>query len=283
MSSPHISLSSMAALTLLLPFLSLLLPPTLSTTRHTVFHHPNPIKTGLQATLKHVDSGGNFTRFELLERAIKRARKRIERVHAKTSNVDIQAPIHPGDGDYLMDLSIGTPPLSYPAILDTGSDLTWTQCQPCRQCFDQPTPIFDPKNSSTFLKVDCSSNLCTESSIAICNQGNCEYFYGYADGSYTYGFLATETFTFEDVPVPNIVFGCGFENSGNFNGSAGIVGLGRGALSLVTQLQEPKFSYCLPALGDANATGNLLMGSQAGRRSGNVKITTPLIQNPLVP
>ncbi|KAL0449859.1 UNVERIFIED_CONTAM: Aspartic proteinase nepenthesin-1 [Sesamum latifolium] len=274
----------MAALTLLLPFLSLLLPPTLSTSRHTALHHPiNPIKTGFQATLKHVDSDGNFTRFELLQRAIKRARKRIERVHAKTSNVDIQAPIHSGYGEYLMDLSIGTPPLSYAAILDTGSDLTWTQCQPCRHCFDQPTPIFDPKNSSTFSKVDCSSKLCTESGVAICNQGNCDYFYAYADGSYTYGLLASETFTFEDVPVPDIVFGCGFDNALNFNGSAGIAGLGRGTLSLVSQLQEPKFSYCLPAFGYASATGKLLMGSQANSSHGNVRITTPLIQNPSEP
>ncbi|KAL0378215.1 UNVERIFIED_CONTAM: Aspartic proteinase nepenthesin-1 [Sesamum radiatum] len=182
-----------------------------------------------------------------------------------------------------MDLSIGTPPLSYPAILDTGSDLTWTQCQPCRHCFDQPTPIFDPTNSSTFSKLDCSSKLCTESGFAFCNQENCEYLYAYADSSYTYGFLATETFTFEDVPVPNILFGCGFDNGGNFNGSAGIVGLGRGTLSLVSQLQQPKFSYCLPAFGDASATGKLLMGSQANSSHGNVKVTTPLIQNPSDP
>ncbi|KAL0332628.1 UNVERIFIED_CONTAM: Aspartic proteinase nepenthesin-2 [Sesamum calycinum] len=171
-----------------------------------------------------------------------------------------------------MDLSIGTPPLCYPAILDTGSDLTWTQCQPCRQCFDQPTPIFDPKNSPTFSKVDCSSNFCTELPGSICNQGTCLYSYGYGDGSYTNGFLATETFTFEDVPVPNLVFGCGFDNEGNFNGSTGLVGLGRGMLSLVSQLQEPKFSYCLPAFGDASATGKLLMGSQANSSHGSVKL-----------
>ncbi|KAK4490645.1 hypothetical protein RD792_001336 [Penstemon davidsonii] len=37
--------------------------------------------------------------------------------------------------------SIGTPPLLFSAILDTGSDLTWL---PCLQCFNLSTPLFNP-------------------------------------------------------------------------------------------------------------------------------------------
>ncbi|KAK4416651.1 Aspartic proteinase nepenthesin-1 [Sesamum alatum] len=283
MASDHISLSSMAALTLLLlPVLSLSLPPTLSTSSHTL-HRPNLIKTGFQATLKHVDSEGNFTRLELLQRGIERARKRIERIHAQTSKVNIEAPIHPGNGDYLIDLSIGTPPLSYRAILDTGSDITWTQCLPCQNCFDQPTPIFNPKNSRTFAKVPSSSKLCKELPGSRRNRGKCEYKCEYGDTSYVEVFLATETFTFKDVAVPKVAFGCAFDHKGKFDGSAGLVGLGRGKLSLVSHLQEPKFSYCLPRFGDARRTGTLLVGSRATIRPGQVKITTPLIKNPLHP
>jgi hypothetical protein len=42
----------------------------------------------------------------------------------------LQALVENGAGAYHMTLSIGTPPLAFPAILDTGSDLTWTQCAP---------------------------------------------------------------------------------------------------------------------------------------------------------
>ncbi|KAI3451584.1 hypothetical protein Pfo_008249 [Paulownia fortunei] len=252
MSSVHFSLSSMA-LILLLALASLLVSPTISTSRHTL-HHSNA-KTGFQVTLKQLDSGGNFTKSELLQRAIKRGRKRMERLHAMAlagSDVSIEAPIHAGVGEFLMDLSIGTPPLSYSAILDTGSDLTWTQCQ---HCFKQPTPIFDPKNSSSYSTLPCSSNLCKALPMSSCSDDNCDR-----------GILATETFTFENVSVPKVGFGCGFDNEGITEG-AGLVGLGRGPMSLVSQLDEPKFSFCLTSL-DSNKTSTLLMGSRAGVNTG---------------
>ncbi|KAK1292443.1 putative aspartic protease [Acorus calamus] len=55
-------------------------------------------------------------------------------------------------------------------------------------------------------------------------------------------FLATETFSFETssgrkVKFPKKLFGCGHENDVTFDGrGAGLVGLGNGPLSLVSQL-----------------------------------------------
>ncbi|KAG8383870.1 hypothetical protein BUALT_Bualt04G0058600 [Buddleja alternifolia] len=266
---------------LVLTLVVLLVSPTVCTS----LYHSNP-KAGFQLTLKRVDSDGNLTKFELLRGAMKRGRKRMDRLHELThaaSNVSINAPIHAGEGEFLMDLSIGTPPVPFSAILDTGSDLTWIQCKPCQLCFDQPTPIFDPKKSSSFSKLPCSSDLCKALPLLSCNDGKCEYLYVYGDYSTTKGVMGIETFTFENVSVPRIGFGCGFDNEGGGFQGAGLVGLGRGQLSLVSQLNSPKFSYCLMPFG-SNKTSILLMGSRASHvNTTSIKLTTPLIKIPPTP
>lgn len=189
----------------------------------------------------------------------------------------VKSPIYTGSGEFLMELSIGTPPEKYSAILDTGSDLIWTQCKPCTDCFKQPTPIFDPKKSSSFSELSCSDSLCQALPQSSCGTDGCEYLYTYGDYSSTQGVLAYETFTFGDVSVAKIGFGCGEDNEGDgFSQGAGLVGLGRGPLSLVSQLKEPKFSYCLTSMDDTK-TSLLLMGSLANVNS-SLK-TTPLIRN----
>ncbi|KAL2504664.1 Eukaryotic aspartyl protease family protein [Abeliophyllum distichum] len=275
-------LSSTMFLALFIAFL--FVSPTYSTSRHAL-DHPK-VQKGFQISLKHVDSSGNFTRFELLQRAMRRGRKRMERLSlmaSTESDSSIESPIHAGNGEFLMQLAIGTPPGSYNAIMDTGSDLIWTQCKPCKQCFDQSTPIFDPKKSSSFSKLSCSSTLCDALPSSTCSDG-CEYLYTYGDYSSTQGVMATETFTFDKVSIPNVAFGCGIENEGSgFNQGSGLVGLGRGPLSFVSQLDEPKFSYCLTSI-DAKKTSTLLMGSLAGvNATGNSIKTTPLIKNPSQP
>lgn len=198
----------------------------------------------------------------------------------------IKSSVHAGSGEYLMDIAIGTPPKSYAAILDTGSDLIWTQCKPCTDCFQQPTPIFDPKKSTSFSELSCSSKLCSALPTSACDTGkSCEYLYSYGDQSSTQGSLASETFTFDDkVTVPNVGFGCGTDNEGGgFSQGAGLVGLGRGPLSLVSQLEEPKFSYCLTSIDD-KSTSTLLMGSFASNAKRNSSVqTTTLIKNPSYP
>lgn len=267
--------------------LFLFISPSASTSRNL----PDPT-TGFRITLKHVDSAANFTKFELLQRAMKRGRNRVENLYSMAvaaSDPSVEAPIHAGSGEFLMDLSIGTPPESYSAILDTGSDLIWTQCKPCKQCFSSPTPVFDPKKSSTYSALSCSSNLCNALPMSSCSDTGCEYLYTYGDYSSTQGVMATETFTFDKVSVPNIGFGCGIKNEGGgFDQGGGLVGLGRGPLSLVSQLDQPKFSYCLTSIGSTKSS-TLLMGSLAtsvvgdnNKNINNIK-TTPLIKNPSSP
>ncbi|KAK7316907.1 hypothetical protein RJT34_00711 [Clitoria ternatea] len=254
-------------------------------------HHTQPYPDGFRVMLHHVDSDKNLTKLERVQHGMKRGKSRLQRLNAmvlaaSTPDSQLEAPIHAGNGEYLMELSIGTPPESYPAVLDTGSDLIWTQCKPCTQCYKQPTPIFDPKKSSSFSKVSCGSDLCSALPSSTCSDG-CQYVYSYGDYSVTQGILATETFTFGDsgskVSVENIGFGCGEDNEGDgFEQASGLVGLGRGPLSLVSQLKEPRFSYCLTSIDDTKSSV-LLFGSLASVNGTKEALTTPLLKNPSQP
>nr|CAD1825111.1 unnamed protein product [Ananas comosus var. bracteatus] len=243
--------------------------------------HPAPLK-GLRVDLTHIDSKGNFSKLELLQRAAHRSHHRMSRLIARTtkaagSSSQVQAPVHAGNGEFLMDLAIGTPSVPFSAILDTGSDLIWTQCKPCVDCFSQSTPIFDPSTSKTYSKLPCSSALCQALPTFSC-KSDCEYLYSYGDSSSTQGVLASETFTFGSTKVGHVAFGCGDTNEGDgFSQGAGLVGLGRGPLSLISQLGLGKFSYCLTSL-DSSKKSPLIFGSLADLSSG--ASSTPLVKNP---
>ncbi|XP_061371529.1 aspartic proteinase nepenthesin-1-like [Gastrolobium bilobum] len=250
--------SSSSAILVALLVAVLCVDPTSSTSRLALDHpkipHTHTHPTGFRVSLHHVDSGKNLTKLERVQHGIKRRKNRLQRLNAmvlaaSTPDSQLESPIHAGNGEYLMELSIGTPPKSYPAVLDTGSDLIWTQCMPCSQCYKQPTPIFDPKKSSTFSKLSCSSDLCSALPSSTCGDG-CQYMYTYGDYSMTQGVLATETFTFGGkAKAKNIGFGCGEKNEGDgFEQASVLVGLGRGPLSLVSQLKEQRFSYCLTSM-----------------------------------
>ncbi|XP_043714720.1 aspartic proteinase nepenthesin-1 [Telopea speciosissima] len=247
-----------------------------------------PAQEGFRLGLKHVDEGRNFTKLELLQRAIKRGKLRLERLSTmvkttKTTTDVIQTPVLPGEGDFLIHLSIGTPPVNFDAIMDTGSDLIWTQCKPCINCYKQNTPILDPNTSSSFSKLSCSSKFCEALSASACADDGCEYQYAYGDSSSTQGVMATETLTFEGKPkitIPNIAFGCGEDNEGDgFKQGQGLMGLGRGPLSLVSQLGYGKFAYCLGSI--ESSSSNLVLGSfpSLDKTSDSV-LPTPLSQNP---
>ncbi|XP_072986453.1 aspartic proteinase nepenthesin-1-like [Typha latifolia] len=252
-----------------------------------------PTPTSLRISLSHIDSTRNFTAIELLQRALRRSNNRIEFVKATmtSSEASVESHVHFSGGEYLMDLAIGTPQLPYSAILDTGSDLIWTQCQPCLQCFPQPSFIFDPSKSSTFSELSCSSSVCQDLTNSSCPTSQCQYYADYYNGASTQGVLATETFTFafgsiDQVSLDGILFGCGNRNVGaDFFNSSGIVGLGWSPVSLVSQLGSGKFSYCLTSFIDSNLTSHLLLGSLSViNTTSNILVqSTPLLRNPYYP
>ncbi|KAL0429359.1 UNVERIFIED_CONTAM: Aspartic proteinase CDR1 [Sesamum radiatum] len=197
--------------------------------------------------------------------------------------------IVPDRGEYLMKFSLGTPPVTTLAIADTGSDLTWIQCKPCDRCFKQKAPFFEPKGSSTYKPVSCSSNTCSEAVLRTsCNgsNGTCNYAIFYGDRSFSKGDLATETITLgsttrENVSIPNVIIGCGHLDQGTFGVDAsGIVGLGGGKVSLISQMGSSikgKFSYCLvPFLSKDVKPSKMSFGDEAVVSGAGVA-STPII------
>ncbi|KAE9593876.1 hypothetical protein Lal_00036559 [Lupinus albus] len=191
-------------------------------------------------------------------------------------------------GEYLLELSIGTPPVKIYGILDTGSGLVWTQCKPCPNCYKQAKPLFDPKKSSTYSNIPCQSDKCHLIYSGACSAKNiCSYSYAYGDSSITQGDLALETITLksskgEPVQVKDIIFGCGHNNTGVFNDQEmGIIGLGRGPTSLVSQIGSSfggnKFSHCLlPFNTDISIYSKMSFG-KGGEVVGDGVVSTPLV------
>jgi hypothetical protein len=194
------------------------------------------------------------------------------------------------DEGYVMSYSIGTPPFQFYGIVDTGSDLIWSQCKPCKPCFNQTSQIFDPSKSSTYKIISCTSPTCKNVQPSKCSSDNkkrCEYKLVYGDMSHTQGYLSEETLTLtsnDESPISfsSIVIGCGHKNSLSVDGKiSGIIGLGGGPLSLVSQLSssiDRKFSYCLvPFFLNANTSSKLMFGHKA-MVSGTGTVSTPLVK-----
>ncbi|EXC18775.1 Aspartic proteinase nepenthesin-2 [Morus notabilis] len=187
-----------------------------------------------------------------------------------------------GSGDYIVKVGLGTPKEDLSLIFDTGSDLTWTQCQPCDgHCYKQSEAIFDPSKSTSYATVSCTSTECSQlkssTGTAACSRtaSTCTYDEGYGDGSYTEGYFAKETLTLESDEINNFLFGCGQNNGGLFRGAAGLLGLGRNKISIVEQAAQKYnrlFSYCLPAT--TSSSGYLTFGNSGG--GGSVQYT-PLL------
>ncbi|XWS70534.1 hypothetical protein CRYUN_Cryun03dG0056000 [Craigia yunnanensis] len=176
-----------------------------------------------------------------------------------------------GSVNYIVAVGLGTPKQYLSLIYDTGSDITWTQCQPCaRSCYKQQDPIFSPSLSSSYSNISFTSTVCNSLNSTIA----CVYGIKYGDTSFSVGFFAKETLILTSTDVfDSFLFGCGQNNQGLFEGPAGLLGLGRDKFSLPSQtaLKYKKFfSYCLPSF--ASSTGFLTFGN--GGLSKSIKFTT---------
>ncbi|XP_061344929.1 protein ASPARTIC PROTEASE IN GUARD CELL 1-like [Gastrolobium bilobum] len=188
----------------------------------------------------------------------------------------LSAPVKPGlsegSGEYFTRIGVGQPAQQFSMVLDTGSDLSWLQCKPCSPCYQQSDPIFDPSASSSYSPITCGAQQCNELEMSGCSNDQCEYEVEYGDGSSTNGVLVSETVSFGN----RVVMGCGHVNQGLFVGAAGILGLGRGPLSFLSQIKASSFSYCLVAR-DSKKSSTLEFNSP--RPGGSV--TTQLLKNPM--
>ena len=162
---------------------------------------------------------------------------------------DFESPIvsgaSQGSGEYFSRVGIGRPPSPVYMVLDTGSDVSWVQCAPCADCYEQTDPIFEPTSSTSFASLSCETEQCKSLDVSECRNGTCLYEVSYGDGSSTVGDFVTETVTLGSTSLSNIALGCGHNNEGLFVGAAGLLGLGGGSLSFPSQLNASSFSYCL--------------------------------------
>lgn len=182
-------------------------------------------------------------------------------------------------------LTVGTPPQNVTMVLDTGSELSWLQCNSTH--ISRPT--FYPTRSTSYSPINCSSPICTTrtqdfSIPASCDPNNlCHAILSYADASSSEGNLAADTFYIGDSALPGTIFGCmdsgSSSNLEEDSKTTGLMGMNRGSLSFVSQMDFPKFSYCISGsdlsgvllLGDANFSWFLPLNYTP-----LIKISTPL-------
>ncbi|CAD6257387.1 unnamed protein product [Miscanthus lutarioriparius] len=221
---------------------------------------------GFRATMIRTEKAINFT--QAARRSHERMSMLADRLDAASGSgrVTTQAPLQvDGAGyEYNMELSIGTPPQKLLAMADTGSDLTWIKCGACTNCTPAGGPSYYPGMSS-FSMLPCSDR-----DLWLRRRG--------VRGVPRQRDLHARR---RDDPVlggefvPGVGFGCTTVSEGIYIYSAcsGIVGLGRGPLSLVSQLNVGAFSYCLSG---GSTTSPLLFGSLAALTGAGVQ-STPLL------
>lgn len=176
-------------------------------------------------------------------------------------------------------LSVGSPPQQVTLVLDTGSELSWLHC---KKTPNTPS-MFNPLVSSSYSAIPCSSATCRtktrDFSVPVsCDQKKlCHATLSYADASSVEGNLAAETFRIDNLNLPGMVFGC-MDSSSSSNPedskTTGLIGMNRGALSLVSQMGYPKFSYCISG---RDSNGVLLFG-EANLPWLRPRKYTPLVQ-----
>ncbi|KAL2645213.1 hypothetical protein R1flu_012800 [Riccia fluitans] len=190
-------------------------------------------------------------------------------------------------GEYMVQMQLGTPARTILLIIDTGSGLTWVQCSECMQCFLQQEPIFNPIESKSYRTVGCANPACDANSIFQCSETHnrtCEYGVQYGMTSFTTGIVSTDTLTVgESHGIEKFLFGCGLFNVGDqMVGSSGVLGLSRSNISFPMQLARAsgftrKFTHCFADLAEnRNATSFMYLGDS---RSHQLKFT-PFAKTP---
>ncbi|KAM7268375.1 hypothetical protein ACFE04_010541 [Oxalis oulophora] len=177
---------------------------------------------------------------------------------------------------YIVKANIGTPAQTLLMALDTSNDAAWVPCSGCVGC---SSTVFDSVNSTSYKSVGCQANQCKQVPNPTCGGNACSFNLIYG-GSSIAANLSQDTFTLATDPIPNYTFGCISKTTGTSAPPQGLLGLGQGPLSFLSQTQslyKSTFSYCLPNFRSLNFSGSLRLGP-IGQP---VKIKyTPLLKNP---
>ncbi|KAL5704851.1 aspergillopepsin I [Ranunculus cassubicifolius] len=232
-------------------------------------------RDGLSIKLIHRDSiesplyVANRTIKETFATLSYRSNIHLKQLAETTANPEhIRPPVTYDSDYYLARVGIGTirglnpvlPPKSrsYYLAVSTASSLIWLQCENCNPCFQQKEPFYPFSRSLTYRYLLCANSHPCE--FGECDEGRCTYRTGHADSGISEGVVSTERFTFNShdealESVDSLYFGCGlsqknfhFREGEIMNQVSGVMGLGRGPMSLITQLgvrAMNQFSYCL--------------------------------------
>ncbi|KAK7331204.1 hypothetical protein VNO77_25422 [Canavalia gladiata] len=216
----------------------------------------------------------------------------------KLVSTPLKSGLSIGSGNYYVKIGLGTPAKYFSMIVDTGSSLSWLQCQPCIiYCHVQVDPIFTPSTSKTYKALPCSSPQCSSLRGSTLNApgcsnatGACVYKASYGDNSFSIGYLSQDVLTLAPSETPSsFVYGCGQDNQGLFGKAAGILGLANDKLSILAQLSNKygyAFSYCLPtsfSAPNSSREGFLSIGASSLTPSSSSYKFTPLLKNPKIP
>ncbi|KAG6591878.1 Aspartic proteinase Asp1, partial [Cucurbita argyrosperma subsp. sororia] len=151
-------------------------------------------------------------------------------------------------GHFTASVNVGNPPKVFDLDIDTGSDVTWVQCDaPCTGCTLPRDKLYKPHNNV----VRCGEPLCA----ALFHQGKppcrnpndqCDYQIEYADHGSSIGVLVKDLVPMKlangTVIAPNLGFGCGYDqhNGGSQPppSTGGVLGLGNSKGTLASQISS---------------------------------------------
>uniref|UniRef100_A0A0E0MM38 Peptidase A1 domain-containing protein n=1 Tax=Oryza punctata TaxID=4537 RepID=A0A0E0MM38_ORYPU len=191
----------------------------------------------------------------------------------------------------VINMSIGTPtPQNVSGLVHISSQLVWARCSALHTA-PAVADAFRPNKSATFSLLPSASEMCPSVlRPETCGDGNnttgahCDgYVSTYGTVANTSGNLATDTFTFGSTSVPGVVFGCSDATRGDFSGASGVIGLGRGPLSLISQLQLSRFSYQLWAIPMTPTPRRSPSRPSTAASSDKASRSTPLLSSTMHP
>ncbi|OIS98370.1 PREDICTED: aspartyl protease AED3-like [Nicotiana attenuata] len=177
---------------------------------------------------------------------------------------------------YIVRAKIGTPPQTLLVAVDNSNDVAWFPCSGCVGC---SSTVFASDKSTTFKNVSCGAAQCRQVPNPTCGGSSCGFNLTYG-GSSIAANLSQDTLTLSTDAVPSYTFGCVQKATGSSAPPQGLLGLGRGPLSFLSQTQshyQSTFSYCLPSYKSPNFSGTLRLGPNGQPK--RIK-TTQLLRNP---
>lgn len=182
--------------------------------------------------------------------------------------------------NYIVRGRLGTPAQNLLLAFDTSNDASWMPCTGCTGC---PAGLtwFNPTTSTSYRPVPCGSPQCSQAPSPTCypRANSCSFNFSYAASSFEAG-LGQDSLSLASDTVSSYTFGCLQKVVGNSLPPQGLLGLGRGPLSFLTQSKSiygSTFSYCLPSFKSLNFSGTLRLGTYGQPK--RIK-STPLLLNP---